>query len=107
MGQNVEDAESVLLMRIQMDEYECAIYKDGEKYDVIEQKGCSAIFVYRPPMYYGSIAINAIPSVELKNYHRNSKVQINFPNTFLEHHNHSSENRSSNPQPNEDQSQDI
>ena len=35
------------------------------------------VFVYRPDTYQGPIAINATPSKECKEYHKNSCIQIN------------------------------
>jgi hypothetical protein len=43
-------------------------------------------FIYKPDNYPGPIALDATPSKECDEYHKNSKVYVNFSNniTFLE-----------------------
>lgn len=36
--------------------------------------------IFRPKNYPGPIALDAIPSKECQEYHRNSSIQINMPN---------------------------
>ncbi len=39
-------------------------------------------FVIRPGNYTGPIAIDATPSPEMKEYHKNFKIQVNLPRNF-------------------------
>lgn len=36
------------------------------------------VFIYRPEKYEGPIAINATPSKEMIEYHKNSCIQVNM-----------------------------
>lgn len=38
----------------------------------------SANFVYIPPSYPGPVALDSVPSEELRDYHKNSCIQFNI-----------------------------
>lgn len=42
-----------------------------------------AEFIYRPENYIGPIALDAKPSSECKQYHKNSRIQINIDKEYL------------------------